>query len=192
MMYRIPKWRELFGMDRRSLALFRIGVALVAFVDVISRFADIRAHYTGMYCNIYWAISLSSLLCCYVHPLMLLINFLYTPAITHLNLFTFTSLYYLSIIDYKVITAAYIISPHFMWYLLLTAHSSLTLYRTLITHSVTNYIIPHFNNTLCLAHTAISTLYIELFFVTPPSTPYSNIFLISHTTPTPTPTFAHS
>jgi len=40
------KLRELFGIDIRSLALFRIGVALVFLGDLLVRFQDITAHYT--------------------------------------------------------------------------------------------------------------------------------------------------
>ncbi len=42
-----PATREqLFGLDLRSLALFRIGLALIIIVDLIQRFPDLKAHYT--------------------------------------------------------------------------------------------------------------------------------------------------
>lgn len=40
------KFSELFGIDLRSLALFRIGIALLIIVDLINRARDLRAHYT--------------------------------------------------------------------------------------------------------------------------------------------------
>ena len=41
-----PRLRErLFGLDLRSLALFRIGVAAVLLVDLARRLGDLRAHY---------------------------------------------------------------------------------------------------------------------------------------------------
>ncbi|NES03254.1 MAG: hypothetical protein F6K22_10575 [Okeania sp. SIO2F4] len=35
-----------FNLDLRSLALFRVGSALIIIVDLIQRFPDIKAHYT--------------------------------------------------------------------------------------------------------------------------------------------------
>jgi hypothetical protein len=40
------KLTEMFGFDLRSLALFRIGLALVIIADLIIRFGDIKAHYS--------------------------------------------------------------------------------------------------------------------------------------------------
>lgn len=40
------KLKELFGIDLRSLALFRIGLALVLLGDLYIRFFDLGAHYT--------------------------------------------------------------------------------------------------------------------------------------------------
>lgn len=44
------KWREkigeLFGIDIRSLALFRIGLALIILGDLLVRVQDLKAHYT--------------------------------------------------------------------------------------------------------------------------------------------------
>lgn len=37
---------EIFGLDVRSLALFRIGLALLMLWDIYSRMLDLRAHYT--------------------------------------------------------------------------------------------------------------------------------------------------
>jgi predicted DCC family thiol-disulfide oxidoreductase YuxK len=37
---------ELFGLDLRSLAVFRIGLAVLIIVDLIDRFRDLKAHYT--------------------------------------------------------------------------------------------------------------------------------------------------
>ncbi|MBA3722983.1 MAG: HTTM domain-containing protein [Parachlamydiaceae bacterium] len=42
------KIKELFGIDIRSLALFRIGLSLVLLRDLIIRFQDITAHYSDM------------------------------------------------------------------------------------------------------------------------------------------------
>jgi hypothetical protein len=39
-------WRELFGIDLRSLALFRIGLAICVLADVAQRGSDLVAHYT--------------------------------------------------------------------------------------------------------------------------------------------------
>ena len=44
----VSKWHELFGMDKRSLALFRVCLALVVLMDVVDRVGDLRAHYTGV------------------------------------------------------------------------------------------------------------------------------------------------
>lgn len=40
------RWTEILGLDLRSLALFRIAVALVALADLAVRAVDLRAHYT--------------------------------------------------------------------------------------------------------------------------------------------------
>lgn len=40
------KLEELFGLDLRSLALLRIGLALVILVDLFTRFQDLTAHYS--------------------------------------------------------------------------------------------------------------------------------------------------
>ena len=40
------KLEELFGFDLRSLAAFRIGLALIILADLIIRSRDIKAHYT--------------------------------------------------------------------------------------------------------------------------------------------------
>lgn len=40
------KFRELFGIDIRSLAIFRIGLALVLIGDLIVRMGDLKAHYS--------------------------------------------------------------------------------------------------------------------------------------------------
>ncbi|HEX5034989.1 MAG TPA: HTTM domain-containing protein, partial [bacterium] len=42
----MAKLKELFGIDIRSLALFRIGLGLIVLTDLISRSADLRAFYT--------------------------------------------------------------------------------------------------------------------------------------------------
>ena len=48
---RIHHWKlkaqELFGIDLRSLAIFRISIALIIIVDLIGRFTDLEAHYTN-------------------------------------------------------------------------------------------------------------------------------------------------
>lgn len=41
-----PAWRERVGIDARSLAVFRVGLALVLLTDLATRLADLRAHYT--------------------------------------------------------------------------------------------------------------------------------------------------
>jgi hypothetical protein len=44
-----PRWREalreVFGLDHRSLALFRVLLALLVLGDVVGRFGDLEAHY---------------------------------------------------------------------------------------------------------------------------------------------------
>ncbi|AFZ36500.1 HTTM domain protein [Stanieria cyanosphaera PCC 7437] len=40
------KLEEIFGLDLRSLALFRIGLASVIITDLVIRFGDIQAHYS--------------------------------------------------------------------------------------------------------------------------------------------------
>ena len=40
------KAQELFGLDLRSLAIFRIGLALLIIIDLIDRSRDLKAHYT--------------------------------------------------------------------------------------------------------------------------------------------------
>ena len=40
------KAQSLFGIDLRSLAIFRISIALIIVVDLIARFSDLEAHYT--------------------------------------------------------------------------------------------------------------------------------------------------
>lgn len=42
----LPKIRKIFALDLRSLALFRIGLALVIITDLIIRFSDIEAFYS--------------------------------------------------------------------------------------------------------------------------------------------------
>ncbi|HBY80263.1 MAG TPA: hypothetical protein DEG47_25360, partial [Cyanobacteria bacterium UBA11148] len=37
---------ELFGLDLRSLAVFRIGLGLLLIIDLIDRSRDLNAHYT--------------------------------------------------------------------------------------------------------------------------------------------------
>jgi len=39
---------EIFGFDLRSLALFRIALALVVLVDLSVRFSQVTAHYSGL------------------------------------------------------------------------------------------------------------------------------------------------
>ena len=47
---RIHHWKlkaqELFGIDLRSLAIFRISIALIIIVDLIGRASDLESHYT--------------------------------------------------------------------------------------------------------------------------------------------------
>jgi hypothetical protein len=47
---RIHHWKlkaqELFGMDLRSLAIFRVSIALIIIVDLIARASDLESHYT--------------------------------------------------------------------------------------------------------------------------------------------------
>ncbi len=47
---RIHHWKlkaqELFGIDLRSLAIFRISIALIVIVDLITRATDLESHYT--------------------------------------------------------------------------------------------------------------------------------------------------
>ena len=47
---RLHHWKlraqELFGIDLRSLAIFRISVALIVIVDLITRATDLESHYT--------------------------------------------------------------------------------------------------------------------------------------------------
>ena len=47
---RIHHWKlkaqELFGIDLRSLAIFRISIALIIIVDLIARASDLESHYT--------------------------------------------------------------------------------------------------------------------------------------------------
>ena len=40
------KGREIFGIDRRSIALFRIGLGLMLVADLVKRSITLRAHYT--------------------------------------------------------------------------------------------------------------------------------------------------
>ncbi|MGD1807523.1 HTTM domain-containing protein [Dapis sp. BLCC M126] len=44
--YSLATREQLFGLDLRSLALFRIGLALIIIVDLIQRFPYLKAHYT--------------------------------------------------------------------------------------------------------------------------------------------------
>ncbi|WP_008314015.1 DCC1-like thiol-disulfide oxidoreductase family protein [Leptolyngbya sp. PCC 6406] len=39
-------WEKRYGLDLRSLALFRMGLALVILADLTTRFGDLTAHYT--------------------------------------------------------------------------------------------------------------------------------------------------
>ena len=41
------RWRLIFGMDRRSLALFRIGLGVMLLSDLAKRALTLRLHYTG-------------------------------------------------------------------------------------------------------------------------------------------------
>lgn len=45
-MKKITNTSSIFGLDLRSLALFRIGLALVLIADLINRATDLKAHYT--------------------------------------------------------------------------------------------------------------------------------------------------
>ena len=45
-LFSLSKLDEIFGFDLRSLALFRIGLALVIIADLIIRWSDIKAHYS--------------------------------------------------------------------------------------------------------------------------------------------------
>lgn len=42
------KTKELFGMDERSLALFRICLGVTILFDLVTRMHDIKAHYTDL------------------------------------------------------------------------------------------------------------------------------------------------
>ncbi|RQH25828.1 HTTM domain-containing protein [Okeania hirsuta] len=44
--YTLATREDLLGLDLRSLALFRVGLALIIIVDLIERFGDLKAHYT--------------------------------------------------------------------------------------------------------------------------------------------------
>ncbi len=43
---RVASIRDVFGMDLRTMALFRVGLGLLLIVDLILRARDLRAHYT--------------------------------------------------------------------------------------------------------------------------------------------------
>ncbi len=43
---KFSKLTNIFGLDLRSLAVFRIGLALVVMADLFSRFRGVSAHYT--------------------------------------------------------------------------------------------------------------------------------------------------
>ena len=43
---KLSKLTKIFGLDLRSLAVFRIGLALVVMADLLSRFRGVSAHYT--------------------------------------------------------------------------------------------------------------------------------------------------
>lgn len=40
------RWRDIFSIDLRSLALFRLGLAAFVLFDLVNRVADLTAHYT--------------------------------------------------------------------------------------------------------------------------------------------------
>ena len=42
----LTPWRDVFGIDLRTLGLFRIGLAVMILVDLMLRARDLRAHYT--------------------------------------------------------------------------------------------------------------------------------------------------
>ena len=42
---KFSKLTNIFGLDLRSLAVFRIGLALVVMADLFSRFRGVSAHY---------------------------------------------------------------------------------------------------------------------------------------------------
>ena len=44
--YSLATREQLFGLDLRSLAIFRIGLALLIIIDLIRRSEDLKAHYT--------------------------------------------------------------------------------------------------------------------------------------------------
>ena len=46
--YLIVRGQQLFGIDLRSLAIFRIGIAAIVVIDLICRAADLEAHYTDV------------------------------------------------------------------------------------------------------------------------------------------------
>lgn len=43
---RVPKWREFLGLDKRSLALFRVSLGLIVFLDSLDRIKDAYDHYS--------------------------------------------------------------------------------------------------------------------------------------------------
>lgn len=49
----VPRWKELFGLDVRSLALFRFVLGLIVLGDLIDRGVYLTEHYTddGMLIN---------------------------------------------------------------------------------------------------------------------------------------------
>ncbi len=59
---RVAGWREVFGIDLRTLALFRIGLAVIILTDLALRARDLEAHYTD------FGIMPRSVLANFLHP----------------------------------------------------------------------------------------------------------------------------
>ena len=51
------KCEEIFGIDLRSLALLRVGLALLVIIDLVQRSFDLKAHYTDLGILPRWALT---------------------------------------------------------------------------------------------------------------------------------------
>ena len=108
------KLEELFGLDLRSLALFRIGLALVIIADLIIRAESLEAHYTD-----YGVLPRPALIDRILHPWYWSVHLLSGQPVVQGILFLFASLVALALLIGYQTKLATIIS----WALVVSLHN---------------------------------------------------------------------
>lgn len=90
--WRLSGPREIFAIDLRTLALFRVGLALVVLADLVLRARDLRAHYTD------FGIFPRAELAAYLHPGAFSLHMLNGTVWYQALLFTIAVLFALSLL----------------------------------------------------------------------------------------------